>query len=687
MAQPYAPLLQQMLSEFQSQRHDAAERIAQSILRINPKDLIALQVLGLVLAMQGRVLEAIDPLSKAALQDSKNPELLSNLARAQYGAGLFQDAIGTFEKLNRIVPNNAQILMDKGTAHAKLRQYDQATLCYDKVIELSPDYFLVWSNRGNLLSDLGFTGKAIESYETALKLNPNYPETWTNYGNAFFDLGRYEDARLAHEKALSLDPNYGEAWSNHANALLELKRNDEALVSYQKAYSLVPGHPFLIGQLVDGYGNLCDWANRDLLVPKLLDSASKMEPASPPFIMLQTSATLELQKQAAEIFTKIRIPAFNNSFPKLRARSGDQKIRIGYFSSDFKTHPVGMLMENILKLHDRSRFEIYGFFLNKRVGDPVEHRLTELFDKSIDLFGLNDFEAYELSISQDLDIAIDLNGHTAAARTKLFSRKIAPIQMNYLGYAGTSGSDFYQYLIADKIAIPPEHQSYYSEKIAYLPNSFFPADTLISREEFGDMPTRASQGLPESGFIFACFNNAYKITPDIFDIWMKLLKDVPDSVLWLSRPSEKAIENLQKEVTARGVDPSRIIFAIRVPARKDHLSRLRLADLFLDTSHFNAHTTAADALWAGVPVLSILGNTFASRVASSMLTALGMNEMIVNSKEEYYNKAFDLASHPDKISQVKAKQESNRLTTALFDTKQYVKDLEDLYLSAVTKSH
>lgn len=685
MAQPYAPLLQQMLLEFQNQRHDSAERIAQSILRINPKDGVALQVLGLVLAMQSRFLEAVAPLSKAASLDSKDPELLANLARAQYSAKLYFEATQTFEKLNRFIPNNPQILLDKGTAHAKLRQYEQAAFCYDKVIELSPDYFLAWSNRGNLLADLGFPAKAIECYETALQFNPSYPETWTNYGNALYDLGRLEEARLAHEKALTIDPNYGEAWSNHGNVLLDLKLVDEAFISYKKAYSILPELPLLKGQLINFYGSLCDWRDRDALVEVVLHEISQAKPACHPFALLQTSASPSDQKQNAEIFTKFRIPILNDELPKPVPLAKKDKIRIGYFSTDFMDHPVGMLMENLLRLHNRSQFEIYGFFLNKKVGDATEQRLTQLFDKSFDLFGINDADAQKLSIEQNLDIAIDLNGHTSGARMGIFARKIAPIQICYLGFAGTTGADFYQYLIADRIAIPPEDQKFYSEQIAYLPNSFFPADTLIAREDFGVLPSRLSQGLPESGFVFSCFNNSYKITPDIFDIWMNLLNAVPESILWLSKPSDGAMENLKKEALARGVDSSRLIFAIREPTRKGHLSRLRLADLFLDTAFFNAHTTAADALWAGVPVLTIRGNTFASRVASSMLTALDMDEMIVNSKEGYFNKALDLATHQDKITQVKEKQEVNRSNTALFDTKQYVKDIEDLYSNAVNK--
>jgi len=309
----------------------------------------------------------------------------------------------------------------------------------------------------------------------------------------------------------------------------------------------------------------------------------------------------------------------------------------------------------------------------------------EQFDASFDLFGLNDVDAQNLILQQNIDIAIDLNGHTSGARTGLFARKVAPVQLNYLGYAGTSGSDFYDGLIADAIAISPEHEIYFTEKILRLPHSFFPLDTSIHPDAFGTLPTRASQGLPESGFVFSCFNNPYKINPEIFDIWMRLLKAAPESVLWLSKTSDKAVKNLRDQAQKFGVDPDRLVFATRVPARRDHLSRLRLADLFLDTPHYNAHATAADALWAGVPVLTVIGETFAGRVAASQLNAAGLPELIVQSNDQYFEKALELATRPNALSTIRNRLEANRFTAPLFDSKQYVQDLEQIYLG-LTKS-
>jgi protein O-GlcNAc transferase len=684
MSQAYSHLTQQMLLEFQQQRLESAERLANSVLKLNPKDLIALQILGLCLAMQGRLIEAVIPLSKAAQLDSKNAELLSNLARSQHGAELYREAIETYAKLSRLVPNSAQIQTDRGTTLAKLRQFDEAEKAYEKAIALQPDYFLAWSNRGNLLSELRLTQEAIQSYEKAIQLNPSYAEAWTNLGNAFFDLGRYTDATASHERALALNPIYGEAWSNYGNALLEMKEDERAYDCYVKAFQIKPDVPFLYGQLLSAKLGSCIWDQAEPNTSAILARIDATEKTCLPFVLLSTPASLAQQLSCAKVFVADRCPPVSNNLVKHRdPMVSNQKIRIGYFSSDFKNHPVGILMENILRLHDRTAFEFYGYFLNQKTRDPLELTINGLFDSAYDLFGMTDREAHALIAQHQLDIAIDLNGHTAGARTALFSWRLAPIQINYLGYAGTSGATFFDYLIADPIAIPKSDQPFFTEKIAYLPDSFFPVDTSIT--DFGSLPTRDSQGLPSNGFIFACFNNAYKIQPEIFRCWMHLLKSVESSVLWLTKPSNKAINNLQAACEDHGVDSSRLIFAKREVERKDHLSRLRLADLFLDTPHYNAHATCADALWAGVPVLTQVGSTFAGRVAASQLHALGMADCIVDSTEAYTEKAIELALNPTLLQSVRSRLTQNSKTKPLFDSKLYVSNLENTYRTVVSQ--
>ncbi|OWS72090.1 hypothetical protein CBI30_03760 [Polynucleobacter aenigmaticus] len=362
MTQAYSSMTEQMLQAFQSQHLETAERLAKMILKINTRDLVALQVCGLSLAMQGRVTESVGPLYKASQQDQKNPELLSNLAKAQHGSAMYAEAILTYKKLDRLIPNNPQVLTDLGSSLAKAKNYQDAGDCFEKAIQAEPNYFLAWSNRGNLLAEMGFAADAITSYEKALDLNPDYAETWTNYGNALFDFSRYQEARLAHERALELNPDYAEAWSNYGNTLLELK-DPQDYDAYQKAYSLNPDHPFLLGQLFSAATSQCDWNNSQVLASKIISRAERGEKVAHPFIFLQTNASLKLQKWAAEIYIKYRVPLAGSNSPNssLRIR-GEKKIRIGYISSDFKEHPVGILIENLLKMHNRDLFEVYGFF-------------------------------------------------------------------------------------------------------------------------------------------------------------------------------------------------------------------------------------------------------------------------------------------------------------------------------------
>jgi protein O-GlcNAc transferase len=400
MSQAYRHLTQQMLLAFEQQRLEPAERAASSILRLNPKDLIALQILGLCMAMQGRLREAVSPLSKAAHLDPKNAELLSNLALSQHGAELYREALETYAKLLRLVPDNPQIQTDRGTAYAKLKRFDEAEQAFEKAIMLRPDYFLAWSNRGNLLSELRLTEQAIQSYEKALQLNPNYYEAWTNLGNAFFDLNRFSDAVISHEKALSLNPEYGEAWFNYGNTLLEMKEDGRAYECYVKAFQFKPDLPFLYGQLLFAKLGSCQWDQAEPNATTILARIDSTEKICSPLVLLSTAASLAQQLNCAKILIANRCPPVSNKLVEHQpAEVNKQKVRIGYFSSDFKQHPVGILMENILNLHDRTSFEFYGYFLNKKTLDPVETSLSRLFDSAHDLFGMTDKDAHVL-ISQ-----------------------------------------------------------------------------------------------------------------------------------------------------------------------------------------------------------------------------------------------------------------------------------------------
>jgi predicted O-linked N-acetylglucosamine transferase (SPINDLY family) len=677
MVKPYAPLLQQLLLEFKNQRLGAAQQIARAIIKINPKDLVALQVLGLSLAMQGKVLDAIEPLSKAAKEDPKNTEILSNLAKAQYTANLFLDAIQTFQQLIKLTGPIPEILMDMGTSYAKIRDYESASRLFNKVIDQTPDNYLIWSNRGNLLAEQKLTLDAITSYEKSIQLNPNYAEAWSNLGNALFDFAHYEKSIECHTRALSLDPSYAEAWYNLGNSFLELKKLSDAYNCFQTAFSKKRQIPYLFGQLYAAKISLNEWDDLASFEAELKKTISLKKPATLPFNTL-TFSELDLQKIAAEVTVSNRYKSQHQNNIKKIAVSKNSKIKLAYFSSDFSEHPIGILMDRLLRFHNRSDFELIGVYLKSHSDSPLVNSLRSLFDDVIYIDTLGDLQAEQLLLSKNIDIAVDLNGHTSGARMQLFANRIAPIQINYLGYAGTSGANYFDYIICDATAIPITFASFFTEKLAYMPNSFFPADSFES--EFGLTPSRQSQDLPSDGFVFSCFNNSYKLNPNIFSVWMSLLQQVNNSVLWLTSYPKVSQNNLIKEAMKYQVNPERIIFANRVASRKDHLSRLRCADLFLDTPNYNAHATSADALWAGVPVLTQIGKTFAGRVAASHLNALGLNELIVTDLVEYKNLAYELAINSEKLSQIRHKLSICRLEKPLFDTKQYAQDLESLYL-------
>jgi protein O-GlcNAc transferase len=683
MAKPYAPLLRQLLLEFKNQRLGAAEQIAKAIIKINPKDLVALQILGLSFALQGRVIDAIEPLTTAAKGDPKNPEILSNLAIALHKADRYFEAITVYRKLIQLIGPNPVILTDLGTSYAKSKDYQNAAQIFNQAIDIAPDYFLVWSNRGNLLAEQRRTKEAVLSYEKSIQLNPNYPESWTNLGSALFDLSHYEKSIECHEHALVLNPNYAEALSNKGNVYFELKNIAAAYESYLAAFNKKIDIPFLFGQLYLAKMSLIDWNDLDSFEVNLRQSVLAQNRASLPFNVL-IFPDLRLQLIAAQMIVKDRYPAQRQNLIKQIVGPNPPKIRIAYFSSDFHDHPVGILMETILQLHDRSKFEILGVYLKPLLNSPLSERLHNLFDEVLLMDTLSDDYAEELLLSKNIDIAIDLNGHTSGNRMKIFANRIAPIQVNYLGYTGTSGADYFDYIICDSVTIPEGDAQFFTEKLALMPNSFFPADSSIC--ELGPIPSRDSQGLPLNAFIFSCFNNAYKLNPTILDVWMRLLVKIPNSNLWLSSLNEIARDNFLREVKKRGVDTNRIFFAKKVPSRADHLSRMRCADLFLDTPNYNAHATSADSLWAGVPVLTVIGKTFAGRVAASHLNALEMNELIVENLEQYEQLAEDLATNPSRIIELREKLSKARLTKPLFDSKIYVGSLEELYFKMFSTS-
>ena len=572
--------------------------------------------------------------------------------------------------------SNPHVLRLLGVIYAQRMQYTEALKYFNDSLKALPKNALALSNLGNVLLQLKEYNKALDAYDKSLKIDAKYEEAWSNKGNALYELKRYEEAITCHDRALSLNPNYAEAWSNKGHVFNELKRYDEAIACHDRALSLKPNVPWGYGDLLHTKMRVCSWSGFEGSLENIAHRILANEKATTPLPLLCITDNALLHQKSSEIYIQSKYP-FNAVLGPIQKRSGNQKIRIAYFSADFHNHATGYLMAELFELHDKNQFELVGFSFGPIAGDEMRQRIEKSFDQFIEVGNQSDMEIAQLSRDLNIDIAVDLKGFTQDSRTGIFANRAAPIQVNYLGYPGTMGADYMDYIIADKTLIPQEAQQAYSEKIAYLSGSYQVNDRkrFISDRQF----TRQDLGLPENGFVFCCFNNNFKILPATFAGWMRILKAVEGSVLWLFQDNPWAVENLKQEALNHGVDPSRLVFAERMPL-SEHLARHRQADLFLDTFPYNAHTTTSDALWTGLPVLTLMGNSFASRVAASLLNAIGLPELISNSQEEYEALAIELASNPQKLIALKQKLASNKLTTPLFDTPQFTKGLERAYV-------
>ena len=577
----------------------------------------------------------------------------------------------------------AKNLFLDGIKNFQNQEFQDAEHSFLKSLELVPCRVSTLNNLAATQIKLKKFDLALHNYLIALELDPADFETWSNKGLTLHELKRYDEAIAHYDKALSLKPDYAEGWSNKGYTLHELKRFNEAIAHYDKALSLKPDIDWMSGDLLHTKMKICSWSGLAESLEEISKKVAANEKVAAPFPPLALSDDALLHKKCSEIYIQSRYP-FNPSLEPIPKRPQSQKIRVGYFSADFHNHATGYLMAELFELHNKGHFELIGFSFGPIANDEMRQRLEKSFDQFIEIGRKSDVEVARLSRDLNIDIAVDLKGFTRDARTGIFAHRAAPIQVNYLGYPGTMGADYIDYIIADKILISPKLQSCYSEKVIYLPNSYQVNDSkrLISDRKF----TRQELGLPLNGFIFCCFNNNYKILPATFEGWMRILKAVEGSILWLFQDNSWAAENLKKEAEKQGIAPNRLVFAECLPL-PEHLARHRQADLFLDTFPYNAHTTTSDALWTGLPVLTLMGSSFASRVAASLLNAVGLPELITSTQEEYEALAIDLALSPNKLADIKLKLAKNRLTAPLFDTPLFTKNLESAYIKMYERYH
>ena len=556
-------------------------------------------------------------------------------------------------------------------------QLNLAETQYKKLLTYLPNHTFLLTNLGTIALQRGRLEDAVRIIGASLKIDPNQTNALNNRGYALRDLKRLDEALVSFDRAIALNPDYAEAYSNRGNTLKELKRLDEALESYDRAIALKPDMDFIFGASLHNRMNLCIWENLSNNLNKLIDKVKNGEKVSRPFPMLSLIDDPSIQRKTTEIFVNEKHPQTNIS-PKIYQYQEHKKIRIGYFSADFHNHATMHLMAELFECHDRDKFELIAFSFGPDSQDKWRQRILLCFDKFIEVRTQSEQDIALLSRNIGIDIAVDLKGFTGDNLFNIFTEGSAPVQVNYLGYPGTTAAEYMDYIIADQTLIPETHQRYYSEKVVYLPNSY---QVNVSKKKISKTPlTRHDVGLPNSGFVFSCFNNNYKITPHTFFCWMRIIEAVEDSVLWLFESNRSAASKLKKEASKLGINEDRLFFAKYVSV-EEHLNRIQLADLFLDTLPYNAHTTTSDALKMGLPVITCMGNSFASRVGASLLNAVNLPELITTTQEQYESLAIQLALQPEKLKIIKDKLINNVPTAPLYDTPLFTRHLESAYLT------
>lgn len=591
----------------------------------------------------------------------------------------------------------------------------EAIACFERAMREAGEFFEAHHEIGVAHSALGKHALALAAFERAARLNDQVPELQLNLGSALMAMQQGERALAHFDRALALQPKQARVWSERAMALADRGRMDEALASCAEAATLAPqdvdvamnqlallhraGQPdaaraaaerlaALPAQTAHAFGYwlhermaACRWEGFDAALHECCIRVRRGEAAAEPFALLPTAADPATLLACARGHAQSLVAQVGAvAAPVFALPAAPRRLRIGYFSSFFRAHPMALIVARMLECHDRSRFETFGFSFGPPIADPQGQRVKDAFEHFADVGNLDDVQIVARARDAGIDIAIDLNGFTEGARPGLFVRRVAPVQVNFMGFPASMGADFMDYILADAVVVPPADEAHYSERVVRLPGTYFCADDLVPDLAAGaQVTTRAQAGLPEHGFVFACFNNTHKITPDVFAVWMRLIAAVPGSVLWLLEGHPAAPSALAEAALAQGVDPARIVWAPRT-VYATYLGRQVLADLFLDTFHYNAHTTCSDALRVGLPVLTLAGATFASRVAASLLTALGLEDRLVTrSVADYEARALALARSPEQLAAVRADLLARRATSGIFDGARFARHFEAAY--------
>lgn len=651
----------------------------------------AFHLLGVIYLQEKNYQKASAFIGKALGINPNNSNYHYNFGLAQQELNLLESAINSYNQAIALRPDYGMAYSNRGAIEIRLKQHKAALISYNSAIQYREGCASDYSNRAAVLLELRLWEQSLEDCNMALSLDPGLVQAYFNKGNALLALNQRQLAKENYEQALLLNPQYAEAWGNHGILQLSMQLTEKGISSIDQALRIKPDMPFLFGHRVLASNAICEWSRRQEHVAKIETQINNFEAVAEPFCLLSLTDNPALQLQAAKIWIEKQYPLAKTDAaiaehpapppsglparPAFATQLRHRKIRVGYISADFREHAASYNMAGVFENISKEHFEIFAFSIGKKDSSSMQARIARAFNQFIEVAASTNEEIVALMQDMEIDIAVDIMGATEGHRTDVFALRAAPIQVNHYGF--TSGSGFMDYIIADITALPPEIAIHFSEKPVYLPHTHFPTDD--SRQIAENTTTRNDEGLPAGGFVFCAFNNSYKISPEAFAAWMRLLRRVEGSVLWLRESQPAAVANLRREAHRFGIEPTRLVFAKFSQKMEDHLARHRVADLFLDTFPFNAQTTASDALWAGLPLVTVMGKTMPGRVAASLLKALQLPELVAESLEEYEYLAFTLATNPGLLNDARRKLEKNRQTAPLFNTRLYTANLEKAY--------
>tara|TARA_B100001057_G_scaffold78396_1_gene73526 strand:+ start:98 stop:2143 length:2046 start_codon:yes stop_codon:yes gene_type:complete len=673
-------ILQKGFDYQKKKKFDEALKIYNELIIRDNKNSQLLLFLGTLYLQINNFNLAKDYLEQALNIDKNNTLAINNLATTYEKLEEKNKAITLLKKSIEISQNNPETFFRIGNLYSVEKKYELAIKNYQKAIELKPNFTFAYQNLGSAQFESKFYKKSVINYKKALTLNKNFIPNYLNLSNALLKLGEFEQALKYCNDVIKLDKMNIQANLIKGDINLILKNFSRAIQNYEKIIEIKPSHNLVLGKLLYAKMFVHDWKNFNKLASKVIQYVSKDQMVIHPAIFLSLTDQPGLHLKASKIYaeqfyTKVQVHQ-NTEIKK------NSKINIGYFSADFFDHATLRLMMDIFMYHDKSKFNIYGFGYGPKKEDSYTKKLKTYLHDYHYVEEMSSDEIYSLCKKNHINIAIDLKGYTLNNRLEIFKKRVAPIQISFLGYPGTTGLNTMDYIIADKTVIPEKYSKFYSEKVLFLPDCYQPniKNKNISTKKI----TKEDFGLTKDKFIFCSFNFNYKITEEMFNLWIEILKEAPNSILWMLVSNKTAQNNLEKFAQTKGVSAERIIFARYVP-ESEHLNRMRFADVFLDSFPVNAHTTASDALRMGVPVVTLKGKSFASRVAASIIHQFDLDDLVTSSTEEYKNKAIELYNNSIMLKEIKKKLDNNREKSALFDSKKFTVNLEKIYLEVFKK--